>query len=59
MVAGSPRPSPDAEDNFNAKYKDAYGAKPPQLASLAYDAMSLVALLAPGPALSSLHPRRR
>jgi ABC-type branched-subunit amino acid transport system substrate-binding protein len=43
-------PEPDASDNFNAKYKDAYGATPPQLASLAYDAISLVALLAPGPA---------
>jgi ABC-type branched-subunit amino acid transport system substrate-binding protein len=43
-------PEPTAADNFNAKYKDAYGATPPQLATLAYDAISLVALLAPGPA---------
>jgi branched-chain amino acid transport system substrate-binding protein len=42
-------PDPKADDDFNAKYKDVYGANPPQLASLAYDAISLVALLAPGP----------
>jgi ABC-type branched-subunit amino acid transport system substrate-binding protein len=41
-------PEPHAADAFNAKYKDAYGATAPQLASLAYDAISLVALLAPG-----------
>jgi ABC-type branched-subunit amino acid transport system substrate-binding protein len=43
-------PQPGADANFNAKYKDTYGSAPPQLASLAFDAMSLVALLAPGPA---------
>ena len=43
-------PAPDADNAFNAKYKDAYGTAPPPLASLAYDAVSLVALLAPGPA---------
>jgi branched-chain amino acid transport system substrate-binding protein len=41
-------PQPDAADAFNAKYKNAYGSVPPPLASLAYDAISLVALLAPG-----------
>ena len=41
-------PAPDADDAFNAKYKNAYGAPPPPLASLAYDAVALVALLAPG-----------
>jgi ABC-type branched-subunit amino acid transport system substrate-binding protein len=30
------------------KYKNVYGAAPPQLASLAYDAVSLVALLSTG-----------
>ena len=43
-------PEPGADDSFNAKYKSTYGATPPQLATLAYDAMSLVALLSPGPA---------
>jgi ABC-type branched-subunit amino acid transport system substrate-binding protein len=41
-------PAPDADASFNAKYKAAYGAAPPQLASLAYDAVSLVALLSQG-----------
>jgi branched-chain amino acid transport system substrate-binding protein len=43
-------PEPMADDAFNAKYKEAYGVVPPPLASLAYDAISLVALLAPGTA---------
>ncbi|HWD50382.1 MAG TPA: penicillin-binding protein activator [Rhizomicrobium sp.] len=41
-------PAPDANATFNAKYKATYGTTPPQLSALAYDAMSLVALLAPG-----------
>ncbi|MGN6148202.1 MAG: penicillin-binding protein activator [Rhizomicrobium sp.] len=41
-------PAPDADVSFNTKYKAAYGASPPQLASLAYDAVSLVALLSQG-----------
>jgi ABC-type branched-subunit amino acid transport system substrate-binding protein len=41
-------PQPSANDTFNAKYRQTFGADPPQLASLAYDAISLVALLAPG-----------
>ena len=38
-------PEPNADDAFIQKYRAVYGAAPPQLASLAYDAMSLVALL--------------
>ncbi len=41
-------PEPDADAAFNAKYREAFGATPPQLATLAYDAVSLVALLSPG-----------
>ena len=41
-------PEPGADAVFNAKYKAAYGTAPPALASLAYDAMSLVALLSTG-----------
>ena len=41
-------PQPSTNDSFNAKYRQTFGAEPPQLASLAYDAISLVALLAPG-----------
>ena len=41
-------PQPSGNDAFNAKYRQTFGVEPPQLASLAYDAISLVALLAPG-----------
>jgi hypothetical protein len=41
-------PDPNASDDFNAKYRQAYGANPPQLATLAYDALSLVGLLSNG-----------
>jgi len=41
-------PAPDANATFNAKYKGTYGVTPPQLAALAYDAVSLVGLLSPG-----------
>jgi ABC-type branched-subunit amino acid transport system substrate-binding protein len=41
-------PEPDADGTFTGKYKNVYGAAPPQLASLAYDAISLVALLSQG-----------
>jgi len=41
-------PEPNADDSFNEKYRSVYGAAPPQLASLAYDAVSLVALLSNG-----------
>ncbi|HEY0105922.1 MAG TPA: penicillin-binding protein activator [Rhizomicrobium sp.] len=41
-------PDPKNEIAFNAKYRDAFGAGPPPLAALAYDAVSLVAALAKG-----------
>jgi ABC-type branched-subunit amino acid transport system substrate-binding protein len=41
-------PAPSSDDSFNAKYKAAFGADPPQLVTLSYDAVSLVALLAQG-----------
>ena len=41
-------PSPKADADFIAKYRDAFGAAPAQLANLAYDAVSLVALLSQG-----------
>jgi ABC-type branched-subunit amino acid transport system substrate-binding protein len=43
-------PEPNADAAFIAKYRNAFGAAPAQLASLAYDAVALVALLAPGEA---------
>jgi ABC-type branched-subunit amino acid transport system substrate-binding protein len=41
-------PAPNADEQFVAKYRATFNAAPPQLASLAYDAVSLVALLAQG-----------
>jgi branched-chain amino acid transport system substrate-binding protein len=41
-------PQPSMDDAFNSKYRATFGSEPPQLASLAYDAVSLVALLANG-----------
>lgn len=41
-------PEPNVDDAFNDKYRAVYSATPPQLASLAYDAVSLVALLSTG-----------
>jgi branched-chain amino acid transport system substrate-binding protein len=41
-------PEPNADNSFNDKYRGIYGAPPPPLASLAYDAVSLVALLSNG-----------
>lgn len=41
-------PAPNTDAEFAGKYRTAFGAAPAQLASLAYDAISLVALLAPG-----------
>jgi branched-chain amino acid transport system substrate-binding protein len=41
-------PDPDADAAFNTRFHDAFGTNPPQLASLAYDAVSLVALLSSG-----------
>jgi ABC-type branched-subunit amino acid transport system substrate-binding protein len=41
-------PQPGSDAAFNDKFNTAFGATPPALASLAYDAVSLVALLASG-----------
>ena len=41
-------PDPDADAAFGAHYHDVFGAGPPRLASLAYDAVALVALLSGG-----------
>ncbi|HEY4275927.1 MAG TPA: penicillin-binding protein activator [Rhizomicrobium sp.] len=41
-------PEPNADNAFNDKFRAIYGSTPPQLASLSYDAVSLVALLAKG-----------
>lgn len=41
-----PAPSPDGRADFLAAYARAFGAKPPNIASLAYDATALVAVLA-------------
>ncbi|HVZ91892.1 MAG TPA: penicillin-binding protein activator [Rhizomicrobium sp.] len=41
-------PAPDADRNFMEKYREAFGSQPPPLAALAYDAISLVALLGAG-----------
>ena len=57
-AAGSPRPSPMPTTPSMTNTTHVYGAAPPQLASLAYDAVSLVALLSHGAALSPLHPGR-
>ena len=41
-------PMPNADAQFVAKYRGTFGTAPAQLASLAYDAVSLVALLSQG-----------
>lgn len=41
-------PAPYSDDGFQAKYKAAFDSEAPQLATLPYDAISLVSLLAPG-----------
>ncbi len=41
-------PQPDADTAFDARYQTNFGNTPPQLSTLAYDAVSLVALLANG-----------
>ena len=43
-------PDPEADAAFTTRYHDTFGANPPQLAPLAYDAVALVALLSTGPA---------
>jgi ABC-type branched-subunit amino acid transport system substrate-binding protein len=41
-------PEPQAVDAFNSRFHDTFGTNAPQLASLAYDAIALVALLSNG-----------
>ena len=41
-------PEPNADAGFIAKYRAAFNAAPSNIASLAYDAVALVALLSPG-----------
>jgi ABC-type branched-subunit amino acid transport system substrate-binding protein len=41
-------PAPNADGSFVAKYREAFSAAPPQLAALAYDAVSLAALIGAG-----------
>ena len=41
-------PQPSANQAFVDKYRQTFGTEPPQLAALAYDAVSLAALLSPG-----------
>ncbi len=41
-------PSPEADRSFVVKYREAFGSAPPQLAALAYDAVSLAALIGAG-----------
>lgn len=42
-------PSPRADADFEERYRDDFGSPPSQLAPLAYDAISLVSVLASGP----------
>lgn len=49
-------PAPNADAAFVDKYRATFGSVPPQLSSLAYDAVSLVALLAQGPAYHRFTP---
>jgi branched-chain amino acid transport system substrate-binding protein len=41
-------PAPNADAGFSSKYRNTFGAEPASLANLAYDAVSLVALLSQG-----------
>jgi len=43
-------PEPNADAGFTARYRATFGAAPANIASLAYDAVALVALLSPGDA---------
>jgi hypothetical protein len=49
-------PDPDLARGFDVKFRSAFGTSPPALASLAYDAVSLVAALASGPAYHRFTP---
>jgi ABC-type branched-subunit amino acid transport system substrate-binding protein len=42
-------PAPQADENFSTRYREIFGSEPPTLAVLAYDAVSLVALVGQGP----------
>ncbi|HEX4157513.1 MAG TPA: penicillin-binding protein activator [Rhizomicrobium sp.] len=42
-------PDPDAERGYETKFRAVFGTRPPPLSALAYDAVSLVALLSSGP----------
>ena len=50
MLAGGlfAAPSPELYEGFEVKYRNVYGTAPAKLASLAYDAVSLTALLSSG-----------
>lgn len=50
-------PSPRIDQGFQDKYRNVYGAPPPQLAALAYDAVSLVALLSSGTPYNRFTPQ--
>ncbi|HEY1613759.1 MAG TPA: penicillin-binding protein activator [Rhizomicrobium sp.] len=50
-------PDPEAERAFEARYHATFGTNPAQLAALGYDAVSLVALLASGPAYHRFTPQ--
>ena len=42
-------PTPRLWDNFKARYQQSFGSAPPRIASLAYDATALAAVLAQQP----------
>jgi ABC-type branched-subunit amino acid transport system substrate-binding protein len=42
-------PPPESRADFEKRFNDAYGKRPPRLASLAYDAVALVGALSTGP----------
>ena len=48
MGAWFAAPPPAARQSFEKRYRDLYGTQPPRLATLAYDAMALAAVLARG-----------
>ena len=50
-------PDPEAERSFDARYRAAFGSSPQALSSLAYDAISLVALLASGAPYNRFTPQ--
>ncbi len=49
-------PPPQAREAFAQRYKDLYGAHPPRLATLAYDAVALAAVLARGGSANPFAP---